>query len=101
MNGPSYIPAFTPKYAAAILDYLDDWSFQLSPLGDTILTGGIEVTEGSVVLSQATLNPTSIGFWLSGGTPGETCTLATEFVTAQSRTFYALATILILPSTGP
>lgn len=82
----TYIP---PKDPAAVLDYEFDWSAWLAE-GETFV-GQPEVT----VDAGLTLNPDGkvttaadgkVTFWLGGGTPRTTYTVACRVTTSQGRT---------------
>jgi hypothetical protein len=70
----------------AVLDYSQDWSAWLTPLGDTI-TGAPVWTAGAglTVVSQSNNTTAAIAF-ISGGQVGNKIPLACRIVTAGGRT---------------
>lgn len=72
------------KDPQAVLDYKWDWSTWL-PTGDTISTHTITAPTGLTVASSANTT-TTVTAWLSGGTAGNTYSVACKIVTTQGRT---------------
>ncbi len=78
--------SFSPKYSIEVLDYVVDWTNRLGD--DTINSVDVIIIKGNVTADRAAPDPsgTKAVFWLSGGTPGESCTLRVEVETQGLRT---------------
>lgn len=68
----------------AILDYEFDWSAWLQS-GETIASNEVTVI-GSITKESVTANDTAVAAWVSGGTVGETATIACKITTSAART---------------
>lgn len=77
---------FPPKDPDEVLDYVIDWSDELTAVSDTITTSTWIVPLG-ITNDDETTTSTAATIWLSGGTDGTTYKLINRIVTAGDRTY--------------
>jgi len=75
------LPAKDPD---EVVDYQFDWSLVLAS-GETVTTSTVTKT-GSITKDSDSQSSGVVTVWVSGGTEGELCTLASKIVTSAGRT---------------
>jgi hypothetical protein len=77
----------TIKDPNEVLDYKFDWATNVLAVGETISTRTVTVSAGITKDSDSiTDTSTTVTVWLSGGTAGQSYTVACKIVTSLNRT---------------
>jgi hypothetical protein len=86
----------TIKDPNEVLDYKFDWATNVLAVGETISTSTVTASAGITKASDSiTDTNTTVTVWLSGGTAGQSYTVASRITTSSARTYERTMTVRV------